>query len=205
MINNVTNINLDYSCSAGSLLGTTGTREIIDELNTSLGLNSSFFGGVEDIFRTQRSALLDNTLNPILRANQVVEVATNKLFNNDVIRPIVCEDDLLNIPPCMHLAILTMPRVKSLLEEERIDGFGVDPKLLPDDDMYGRLISNGRVDDLLDSMDKNGEVIFHWDFYEGDVELTEEELDYIEESRKYINNLLDKTIYDPTCFPISRS
>jgi hypothetical protein len=190
---------------AGALLGTSGSKAIIDDINNSYGMNSEYFGSVNDIFKSNRETFVSTFITDIMEEANKVKIIANQLFETEGYKPIICEDDLINIPSKMILPILLEPEVRSLLKEGRIDGFGFDEALLPEEDYYGRLCKNGYVEDTLEALDEDGNLTLTFEFKDTDPELSLDEMDYIMETRQYIKNILKTTYKDPTNYPMNRS
>lgn len=190
--------------SPGSLLGTEGTADIIRSINLNMGMDHGFFGSVNDVFQAGRQAFVQNIIEPIRRVTTQLKNTAAKLLRNDVIVPLVTIEDFHYVPPKMHMPILMYEPVRALHAEGRIDGFGYNAEDLPTEDVYGRLISNGRVDDVRAAMDKTGTFEVHYCFDSMDPELSFEELDYIDTTRQAIDELLANTSVDPTNAPMTR-
>jgi len=198
-------IDLNCMVPAGALLGTSGSKAIIDDINNSYGMNSEYFGSVNDIFKSNRETFVSTFITDIMEEANKVKIIANQLFETEGYKPIICEDDLINIPSKMILPILLEPEVRSLLKEGRIDGFGFDEALLPEEDYYGRLCKNGYVEDTLEALDEDGNLTLTFEFKDTDPELSLDEMDYIMETRQYIKNILKTTYKDPTNYPMNRS
>lgn len=181
----------------GAIAGTIGTNELLDRINKDL--NSGFFSSIDDIFAKGREMFINNRIIPIRQIGNTIKNAIGIGNNNDVMIPITSEDRLKSIPTCMHLPILTYKPIRKLFNEGRIFGFGYE--YIPEEDVYGRLIDNGKIDDLAEAMDDDGYVKFSWEFYGDDPELTYEQQEIIEESRAYIDKVLKETDFDPTDYP----
>ena len=185
------------SISAGALLGTTGTSELIASINESL-MGSNFVSNIKDTFHEIRNSFFENVIKPIQKGkNEVIQLA-NVLMNPDVIRPLIDIIDFKAIPPVMYEPIIMFPPVRTLLEQGRINGFGFDPDFLPQEDVWGRLINNGVCEDVLSNVDENGEVWLSWEFQSTDPDHTLEELDAIDLTRQAILRILETTDLDPT-------
>lgn len=198
----ITPINVG-SISAGALLGTTGTAQLVQSINESLG-GSSFFGSVNDTFRDIRNSFVENIVRPIQQAAEAVSGVVIALMNPDVIRPLVKAEHFKTIPPCMYEPIIMFAPVKTLLEQGRISGFGFDPEFLPEEDVWGRLIENGTVRDLARNVDADGYITFNYEFRSTDPHASFEELDAVEQTRAHIEYLLQNTMVDPTDYPEER-
>ena len=185
--------------SIGSLLGTTATAGLVASINESLtGMSSGFLTAVNDRMAAARDVFVKQVLQPIQLGGEALIKTVNILMNPDVIRPLIDLDDFRAIPPCMYESIIMFAPVKSLLEQEKISGFGFDPRFLPKEDVWGRLISNGTVKDVLGSADENGDVWFEWRFKSTDPDASFEDLDAVEATRDAIRQLLKNTRVDPT-------
>lgn len=193
-------IRLDAVPTPGALLGTSGSAELIANINSRLGLVSDYFGSVHDVFSRGRQAFVRNIVEPIRQVGLQVRQAANKFVKNDVYIPLVDRKDFEEyIPPCMQMPILMHEPVRRLHEQGRISGFGIAPEALPEEDAYGRLINNGVVEDLASAMDKNGEFTVYWEYDTMDPDLSHQDLDYIEQTRDAITAMLGGSDrWDPT-------
>lgn len=191
---------LDSAPSPGALLGTTGTNELVQQINNNLGMSSQFFGSVDDIFAKGRQAFVQNIVEPIRQVGHTIKGVTNKLLRNDVIMPLIQEDDFEYIPPTMHMPILMYEPVRQLHDQGRVHGFGYDPANMPTEDVYGRLIDNGVVD-LDTDMEEDGSITFCHEWDTDDPDLSFEELNYIEQTRMYLDEIIQQRKFDPTDYP----
>jgi len=185
------------SISAGALLGTAGTAQLIQSINDSLS-GASFYDSAQDTFRDIRNSFITNIVQPIQQAAQKVSNLVITLTNPDTIRPLITNDAFLVVPPSMYEAIVMYPPLRHLLEQGRIAGFGFDPEYLPKEDVWGRLISNGVVENVLDNVDADGKIWFTYEFHSTDPIVSFEELDAVEETRAHIDWILANTYLDPT-------
>ena len=190
--------------SAGALLGTGVSADILTRINQNIGTNQSFFGSVHDMFSTGRQMFVDNIITPIRNIATQLKHTAARLVQQDKIMPILVESDFEYIPPSMMMPILLFEPVRELHKQGRVDGFGFDPDNLPEEDVYGRLIDNGTVEDIWSASDKDGKYQLTWVFDSDDPVLSFDELDYIADTRMAILDLLKNTNYDPTNYPQSR-
>lgn len=200
----VQQVMLDSSAiDAGALLGTTGRQELINSINARCG-GSSFFGSEQNPYRDQYFSFMSKIVAPLRQAKEKLLVASNLLYKVDSYRAIDSLAELeKGIPPCMHMGIITYPPIRQMLEEERIDGFGIKPEHLPDEDVYGRLINNGRVE-LYDGFSTTGEFTTVEKICSLDPEMTPEELDALEVTRQFIDQFIsdeDTRYMDFTDYP----
>lgn len=185
--------------SPGALLGTTGSRRLIETINDSLG-TAAFFGSMNDRYAAVTNAFIEKVVKPIQEIGQTISHVSRTLINPDEYRHLETLDDFRYTPPCMQMPILTYAPVRKLLEQGRISGYGFDPDDLPTEDVFGRLCSNGTIEDMSAAYSEAGNGIpdFMYDFYDDDPELSFDELRYIEETRKTIDHILEATLWDPT-------
>lgn len=172
--------------SLGSLLGTNGQQELLNNINSRYG-GGSFFGSVSDPFREGFQNYMHQVVEPIRAVKNILHNTVNALMNPDVARAIDSISELeRGIPPCMQLPIIYTPIIRQLLEEERIDGFGIDPKTLREDDPYACPLKNGYVELHSSNLGKNGEyeIVFCHDT--SAPELSDEEIQAIRSTREYI-------------------
>jgi len=189
--------------SAGALLGTTVSDDLLTSLNQNLNLGSDFFGSIEDVFHKSRK-LVNTVIQPIRDTAIKLRHVTAKLVKQDKIIPYTEFNDFNYVPPSMELPILMYKPVYDLFQEGRVAGFDkYDPDNLPEEDVYGRLINNGYVEDVFGVVkDKQYTTVYEFD--SEDPDLSFEELDWINETRAAIERMLDETDKDPTCYPRRR-
>lgn len=183
--------------SAGALLGTSGTSDIIASINESLS-GSSFVSSIKDTAYELRNSFIDRVVRPIQTGVAKITQLANVLMNPDAIRPLTDIIDFQAIPPMMYESIIMFPPVRSLLEQGRISGFGFDPDYLPEEDVWGRLLRNGTCEDILTSADKDGAIWLTYEFDSTDPNYTFEELDAVGKTRQAILRILETTQLDPT-------
>lgn len=190
-------IQLGASPSLASFIGTMGSDTLLSQINSELN-NSSFFNSIDDILSRGRQMFIENHIRPIQQIGTSIKNLVGMFDHDDVYKPIETEEDLRNIPACMHDSIMRYEPVKKLFDQSRIFGFGWD--YVPEEDCYGRLLANGCINDVLEAIDDEGYVEFEYNFESTDPELSFEELASIEATRKYIDKILAETDYDPTDF-----
>lgn len=189
--------------SLGAILGTSGSQELLDRINARGG-GGSFFNTDRDPFRDGFKAFMQTVVDPIRKIGVTLQNTANKLFRNDVITPIVCEEDLRWIPPKMHLPIVYYPPIRQMLEEERIDGFGIDPKTLAEEDPYADMCDSGVVDIHSSTLGSKGEyTVIHYESTT-DPELTHDEVEAIRDTREFLGHFVtneETSHFDPTNYP----
>lgn len=170
--------------SLGAMLGSVHSNDVLDRLNMASG-GGVIFGQPGDPLRERYQNLRAQLANSLMLADRIVERTRQVIFEPERMVPITCVDDLYNVPQVMQLPILMYEPVRTLLEEGRISGYDIDPKNLPDEDVYGRLINNGKVEL---GQDKDGEFVWLW--RTDDPVLTDADLEAIEATRGWIDSWL---------------
>lgn len=187
--------------SPGALLGTSGGSELIQSINDSIG-NTEWFESARNAFAPMHNAFLQNVVNPIRQTMTALSSTVTSYLNPDVFRPLVQENDLVSIPPCMHIPILMAPAVQHLHEQGRIDGFGYDPDTLPYEDVHGRLLQNGHIENALSEPPSDNPnyhpMVYIWD--SNDPQLDDEEIEAIRDTREFIETYIRETGIDPTAY-----
>ena len=198
---NIRVIDMTVQPTLGNLIGTMVPDEIISNINSKLQNIGNNAMSVYNYISEEGKKFISKIVNPIKQQAKMISSAI--LEHADVIKPITCEKDLENIPMAMHLPIVLYKPVRDLLEQGRIFGFGIDPSYLGED-YYGRLIDNGKVEDVLNNLIKEDDkyyVEFNYKFKSTDPDLEIEELEFIEETRNYLDKILKETKLDPTDYP----
>jgi len=200
-------VQLNALPSIGTILGTVGNADVLNSINNRMS-NSCFFNSSDDVFQKDRNQFIQTFIAPI-KANIIkLKNITKKVKDKhpDEIVALTSDDDFIEIPPAMFLPILTYAPVKRLFEQGRIFGFGYEYENIKDqEDVYGRLINNGLVSGIRsDNLPKDGYIIHECVYKSHDPDLTFDELDMIEDTREYIDKLLETTQFDPTDFPNKR-
>jgi len=186
----------------GSLVGNAGNSDLLKQINGELH-GSNFFNSVDDILSKGREMFVHNFVEPIRKIGNTVKNALGAFDYDDKIIMIDTKDKLHEIPTCMHIPILQYAPIRKLFDEGRIFGFGYNA--IPTGDPYGRLINNGTVSDVAAEMDKKtGEIEFDMTWKSTDPDLSFSELDSIEASRKFIDEILENTRFDPTDYDNER-
>lgn len=170
--------------SLGAMLGNVHSNDVLDRLNMASG-GGVIFGQPGDPFRDRYKYLKEQLSSNLALADKVVERTRVLITEPQKLVPITSEDSLYEVPQSMQLPILMYEPVRQLLEEGRISGYDIDPANLPDEDVYGRLVNNGKVELTQDEINE-----FTWEWRTDDPELTEEDLEAIEQTRGWIDSWL---------------
>lgn len=181
--------------SASALLGTAAGPEILHEINSRTG--ATFIGTRYDMVD---NAFMQNVVMPTRQAMAIGSHTAAVLVNPDTIVALDTIEKFSEVPSSMFLPILTYGPVRRLLARGRVDGWGIDADRLPEEDVYGRLIDNGRIDDLMTHAmtSDDGDITFEYTFCSEDPDLSFDDLDKIEVTRKTIDRILADTELDPT-------
>lgn len=189
---------IDLMPDLGSLQGSFSSQAVLDKINNTAGaIGGVFFGQIGNPIETGFSSLMNIIMPRINKVQQVLTTTNQQLFKNvpvqNVYKPITCEDELVNLPTCMQLPILMHEPVRQLLKDEMISGWGMEEKHLPQEDAYGRLINNGTFE--VSEVTRNiKEPLIEWTWESCDPVLTLEDIDAIEESRRYVSEFLSKEL-----------
>lgn len=193
-------VTLNALPSISSLLGTTGGRSVTEMINNQFG-NSSFFESAGNVFKKGKDLFVQNFVDPIREMASSLKDLTRTLNipKEDVMIPLTSEKDFIDIPPCMYLPILLHEPVMDLFKQGRIFGFGYNYEFVKNqEDVYGRLVDNGRITDVASAIDENGFAEFKYEYKSTDPDLSWDQLDIIEQTRNYVDELILKTKKDPT-------
>lgn len=166
-------------------LGSTGKKSLLSAINTSWGGSGVLFGSDIDPLGDRYRTFLSRVVAPAVSDSIAVTAVHDACTDTSDFRPIVCENDLRNIPPSMHVPIMTHPVMRRLLGEDRISGFGLAPWDLPEEDIVGRLLSNGRIENI---DPKGPPVVFEHVWRTGDPTYDGDALEAIEATREFIVN-----------------
>ena len=177
--------------SLGAILGTSGSADLIANINQRCG-GGSFFGSDVDPFKTGFTNFMQTVVQPVQVIDQKLKTTAKKLFDPDQWRAIDSLKELeKGIPPCMHLPILYYEPIRKMHDEERIDGFGINARTLQEEDPYKDLIESGRFEIHSSMCDKNGDIGVHWRFSTVDPELTPEQIVQLDTTRQFIDRFLN--------------
>jgi hypothetical protein len=105
----------------------------------------------------------------------------------------------------MQIPILSMPRIRQLVEQGKLYGFGVDTDAIPTEDIFGRICRNNDVE-LNPPGDWQPEYIT-FSHCSLDPVLEEDEIEAIDTTRRWFDSFLDEQmgkdgdLYDPTDYP----
>ena len=169
--------------SLGAMIGNTHSSEVLERLNMASG-GGVIFGQPGDPIRDRYQHLTGVLMNTLHAADDLIMKTRQMIQQPEKMVPITSIEAVQTMPPCMQLPFVMYEPIRTLLTDKRIDGFGIDPRFLPDEDVYGRLISNGKAD--ISAGDKE----FVWEWRTDDPKLSEEDLDAIEQTRNWIDRWL---------------
>lgn len=170
----------------GDILGSRGSRDMIDSLNQELG-SAAFFGSSNDPFKSQHNFFIERVIQPMrLAAAQFSNIFSEvrQREDNYSIRAIDSLEMLeRGIPTSMVLPIAHHPFIRELATHGRIDNFGIDPELLPTENPYQRLIDNGTAD--IDPTKDTYVLNYHWE--STDPNLSIDEIEMIKDTYDFID------------------
>lgn len=182
---------LSATPSLGAFIGGSRSQDVIDSLNSRWGGGSGvIFGQAGDPYAEKYSNLMTNVISQLNISDQIIQDGIREISTTNTIQAITSEEALANCPVGMQLPILMYEPVRELFEQDRIYGFGFDKEYLPKEDVFGRLISNGKAE-LTGQLE--GEKVqdeFVWEWKSDDPDLDDDELDAIAETREWIDKWL---------------
>ena len=179
--------------SVGSIIGSTMSNDALRGFNSKYG-GGTMFGNVGDPEAQRYQAFINLVVTPsIYTTNQIMLNGLQLSEDNNII-PIINTEALMHIPACMHIPILTYEPIRKKLEDGVIYGFGYEPDQLPEEDIVGRLINNGRVIFNDNTKVWKDPTEFVWEFKDTDPIYSEDELDILETSREFIAEMLRNEI-----------
>lgn len=197
------NMSLNVMPSGGALLGTMSGKDVISSINAQLNASGySYFGSERDLFRAQTSPFIQNIIIPIQQTALELKTTTVKLSRQDQIIPLSKPEDFSWVPPSMHWPIVLYQPIRELLEDGRVEGFGINPDWLPEENCYERILKSGTWTDEDFAEDGTFTIRFEWDA--DDPELTDDEKDAIRTTYSAIDEMLENSSKDPTNYPLSR-
>jgi len=187
--------------------GSTGMQDVIDHMNAKWHTqgNGVIFG--EGVFGERYRAFTELVSNRQSEAIRMVEKTIQSVTCPDMFQVIDNMESLEHVPPCMYIPLLTHEPLRKLFEEGRIGGWGVKPEELPEEDIAGRMMKNGRFDSADEEWRKDPNSGVSYVFKTGDPDYTIEQLNMIETSRWFIDRVLEKSLgpdgdmLDPTDLP----
>ena len=194
-------INVSTVPTLGSLIGACGSDDLLSQINSELG-GSNFFNTVDDILSKGRQMFVNNFVEPIRQLGKTIKNQITGFSVADKFVSLETEEQFRFVPTCMFEPILAYQPVKELFDQGRIFGFGYE--CAPQENLYLRLINNGMVEDIAESMDEEGWVDFEYHFKSTDPDLDVEELDCIQDTYNYLDKMLRDTDFDPTDYPNTR-
>lgn len=177
--------NLSCMPSIGALLNTTQSRSVLDAINAQSGGGVCF--GQQGNPYAERYMALREALTVIDDADRVITRTVTTIKIPDKIIPVTSIEEARVVPPCMYFPILTYGPVRKLFEEGKLYGYNIDPKCLPEEDDYGRMIKNGTAVVGEDEL-------FEWEWRSTDPRHTDEELKIIDETRKWFGEFLEEQL-----------
>jgi len=199
---------VDYMPSIGTLFGEMGGSELASRLSTQSGVGGVIFGHAGDPMANRYNKFRNTVTNVIVGTTKKILNTFDVIMRRDKPVLLSCEEDLTKIPMCMRTGLLTYAPIRKLLDESQIHGFGIKPEWLPEEDVVGRLINNGRVEEYYDWEKKQWRFPDHmeWTWKDDDPDFDDDQLTIFEASRNYMEQFIlrqmseDGENLDPTDF-----
>lgn len=186
-------VELPNAVPIGVFTGSTGMRDVLEHMNATWrnGANVIFGEGIfGDRYRAFKELVTDRQREIIRTVEKTVQAVTCP----DKIVAIESREDLEHVPPAMYIPILTYAPVRKLYDEGMIRGWNVSPEELPEEDVVGRMINNGRFRSDDEEWMKDPESGVKYTFKTGDPDYTREELNQIETTREFIDRYLEEEL-----------
>ena len=189
---------VDFMPSIGSMFGSTGNDAMLSRLSSQGGAGGVVFGHAGDPmasrynkFRNTISNVVSNTIDKISNTYDVIMRRDKPVLLSD-------ESGFTKIPECMKIPLLTHAPIRELLSKSEISGFGIKEEWLPEEDVVGRLISNGYVEQSMNfktskyEFPEYAEEIYRSD----DPDFDDDQLEIINSSRKYMEQYIERQLSD---------
>lgn len=187
-------IELSAPPNISSLTGSRGSERVLEAINANSG-GAMYFGSTQDPYANHYRSLKNMYIEK-MNVHQELKQSSYYVYGMNEIVPITNESELVIVPPVMQIPILTYEPIRHYYNNEMIEGWGIE---LPEEveDTTGRLISNGLLEP---SFNEDGEWTMPdelvWDYQFGDPDYTEEEIDALDETRRFfayfIHSEIDK-------------
>ena len=188
---------------SGALLGTSGSQQILNQINSQWANAGVIFGQTSDPRTNRYAAFMNTIVEPANIAAKMIENISHIIFNPNHIHAVTSIEDLDTVPPALQIPLLTCPEIRNYFDKGQLYGWGIDPASLPSEDIAGRLINNGTAFINHPNPEMNSQV-WEWTWKSDDPKYTEDYLDAIRDSRqwfaKYINEQMQAEAehLDPT-------
>jgi hypothetical protein len=186
------------------LLGTSGRGnvEILNKINSRWANSGVIFGSSNDPFADRFHDFKRAFVNVARDTADLLNKTASFIMDRNEIIPIRTADDLMFVPSCMQIPILSYPPVRELFDNDLLHGWGVDKKMLPEEDEYGRMINNGFIgsDPITGVVPETYD--WHWKCTDPDYSI--DELMEMAESREFVDTFIlaqtsaDGELQDPT-------
>jgi hypothetical protein len=190
--------------SLGSLFGTSASPELINQINASLP-TQGVFGTALDPFKVHYENFKQQIINPILATHEQIQslkTMTTEVQEDKIVSIYNVDQLEFQCPKAMHMPILLHTPIRQLYEQGKISGWGYDISSLSNidskeiaPDIYGEMLKSCVAD--MDYEKDQGLVGYsYWDSTYPD--LTLDELEDIQETREFLDDLLEYSDIDPT-------
>lgn len=194
---------MDMSSAPDSMfVGNYAPSHVLEQINRDMGAERIHFGSVGERFNSLFNTF-DNLFVKTLNTAKIMIDQTKKVIQGTVTMiPILTEDDLYIVPENMHIPLLAYEPLRKLHVEEKIDGWGVSPDWVPNDDPWKPVLEFGYIETDPITGDLPEEVFWQWSTH--DPELSDSEVEALRESRRYFETMIaqelgkDGQMRDPT-------
>lgn len=201
-------LDIGSSPNIGVIFGSTGNQAVIDRINDTWSGGGVVFGHPSDPFANRFSNFKNVVTNVIRDTTERIMNTYDYIMRSDKVREISEDEHLNAVPPCMHIPILSYAPIRARLEEGILDGWGIEPIMLPSEDVVGRLINNGFAEQEYNhesgKLEMPDYVEYTW--LSTDPEFEIEELEHLDVARRFVDAFLDEQLgpdgdnLDPTAY-----
>lgn len=173
-----------------------GSQKVVEKFNQEwAGSGGVIFGQTGDPRANQFNRFQEAVTLMHQRTTDLICSTADFIRDSNKIRRVVEESHLNAVPECMQMPILMYKPIRDMFEQGRLDGWGIDPVILPSEDFIGRLIKNGTAEETLN---EEGELempeYLEWEWVSTDPYLDIEEIEFLEESRIFVDNFIQEQL-----------
>jgi len=176
------------------------TSGLVNYLQSTLG-DCSYFNSDMDRYSSVFNRTIDRHISETSRVNRELKIALGAVSNKDEIRNCATERGLRNLPPVMMPIMMSYQPIYDLWTGNHIQGWGnfTREEMKVEKRKWDRLLNQNGVNRYNPRTSKDdGISYFRWIHKTGDVDLTLADLDAIEETQEYIDQVLAESDLDPT-------
>jgi len=176
------------------------TSGLVNFLQSTLG-DTSYFNSSMDRYSAAFGRTIEYHNNEVAKVNRELKIALGAVSGNDEIRICANERGLRNLPPVMMPIMMSYQPIYDLWLGNHIQGWGdyTREEMKIEKRKWDRLLNQNGVSRYNQRTSKEDDTsYFRWIYKTGDPDLTLADLDAIEETQEYIDQILAESDLDPT-------